>query len=400
MMEQRIVDKVEENRNEIISFVQSVVQIPSVTGDEEKIGHAIYDKMLEYGIDAEIIEAIPHRPNVVGRYKGAEPGKTLVFNGHMDICAPGPEEEWEFPPYCGEIRDGILYGRGTVDMKSGTCGGLLAVKAIKDLGVPLKGEVILTCVCDEEVGGRYGIRHLLNNGFVKGDFAINCEATNLQTVDIIHKGILWIKIDVFGKSIHGSRPWRGINAIDKTVKLLVRLEELAAEVNKRTNPYVHPATLNVGTIEGGTVTNMIPGKCTITLNRRLVPGETHEQAFAEVLAVCEKLAQEDAEFKYKAEIDPGVQLPIMNTPEDAPPVLAIRKAHQFVHGKELPLGGKDAGTDASWIVGLGKMPCPVYGPGDYVNYSLGPNERIPVQDIVDAVKVYALAIYYLLGAEQ
>jgi len=398
-IEERIIEQVERNRDEILAFVQSVVRIPSVTGHEEEIAKAVYAKMRECGIEAEYLEAAPHRPNVVGHYRGAAPGKILVFNGHMDICPPGPEEEWDFDPYCGDIHDGQLWGRGTVDMKSGTCGGAMAVKALKDAGVPIKGEVLLTCVCDEEVGSILGTQWLIKNGRLKGDFAINCEATNLQTVDVIHKGILRVDITVYGRSIHGSRPWLGINAIDKAMALLQRLNKLGEEIYAtRTNPYVHPATLNVGTIEGGTVPNMIPGKCVLKMNRRLVPGETKEAAIEEMRAVCEQLAQEDREFKYDLAVD-SFEMPIMYTPDDAPPVTAIRRAHRRVHGKELPIGGKDAGTDASWITYAAKIPCPVYGPGDYLRYSLGPNEHIPVDDIVDAVKVYALAIYYLLGEE-
>jgi acetylornithine deacetylase/succinyl-diaminopimelate desuccinylase family protein len=397
--EQIIINKVEESQDEIVSFVQSVVRIPSVTGDEKGIGQAIYAKMIQEGIDAQIIEAESHRPNVVGRYRGQAPGKTLVFNGHMDICPPGPEEEWDFPPYEGAIVDGYLQGRGTVDMKSGTCGGLLAVKMIKELGIPIKGDVLLTCVCDEEIGGRLGIRHLCNNGYLQGDYAINCEATNLKSVDVVHKGILQIDVIIYGRSIHGSRPWLGINAIDKAVDLLIRLRKLEKEIHTRTNPFLRPATLNVGCIQGGTVPNMIPGKCVIELNRRLVPGETFPQAEEEIRKVCAEMAADDPEFKYEVRVK-DFNMPIMDTPPESPVVQAIRKAHKMVHGEELKVGGKDAGTDAAWIVKLTGIPCPVYGPGDYLKYSLGPNERIPVKDILDAVKVYALTIYYLLGADQ
>ena len=397
--EQRIINKVEECRDEIIRFVQSVVQIPSVTEHEEEIAHAFVKQMKEYGLEAELVEPEPHRPNAVGRLRGEMPGKTLIFNGHMDICPPGPEEEWEFPPYSGEIKDGMLYGRGTVDMKSGTCGGTLACWIIKQLGIPLKGDVVLTCVCDEEYGSILGSQYLAKNGYMKGDFVINCEATNLQTIDIVHKGVLRCAIAFYGKTIHGARPWLGINAIDKAVDFLVRMRELEKELWTRTHPLLKPATINVGTNHGGSAQNMIPGKCVIELNRRLVPGETHEKAIQDIRDILDEMAAKDPDFKAELLLDEYSCSPILDIPADAPPVVAIRKAHKLVHGKELPLGGKDAGTDACAITAITGLPCPVYGPGDYIRYSLGPNEHIPVQDIVDAVKVYALAIYYLLGAE-
>jgi len=395
--ERSILEQIEKNHDRIISFVQEMIRIPSITGDEEKIGKAFYEKMKSIGLDeVEMVEVEPGRPNVVGKFKGKEKGKTLMFNGHMDVVPYGPLEEWDYPPCSGEIVDDRMYGRGTVDMKSGTCSSVLAVEIIKELGIPLKGEVLLTAVCDEEVGGTKGIRYLIEKGYIKADMGINCEATNLKTIDIAHKGIYRCDVTVYGRAIHGSRPWLGINAIDKAVDILNRVKILEEQLKLRKHPLLNYPTIHVGTIQGGTVVNMIPSQCKMDFDRRIIPGESFEMAEKEIQAILDQLNKEDPDFRAELKAK-HVKRPILNVPSDALVVKSIQKAHKIVIGEDLPIGGKDAGTDASWIVAATGMPMPIYGPGDYLKNSLAANENIVLKDIIDAVKIYALTIYYLLG---
>lgn len=395
--EGRILQHVDENREAIISFVQDIIRIPSVTGDEKAMGDAIYNKMESIGLDEVYrVEAEPDRPNVVGILKGKGPGKTLVFNGHLDVVPPGPEDEWEYPPFAGVIKDGFLHGRGTVDMKTGLCASILAVEVLKKEQIPFTGNIKLTATCDEQVGGALGARYLISEGYMDGDMGINCEATNFDTIDVTHKGIYQCDITIRGKAIHGSRPWLGINAIDKASTVIEEIKKLAKELETRKHPLLRYPTVNVGTIQGGTAINMIPSKCVIGINRRLVPGETFKQAEKELQDILDRLSKEDPEFKATLQAK-DVNLPVMEIPSDADVVLAIQKAHKKVRGVDLPIGGKDAGTDAAWIVDRTGMPMPVYGPGDYLRGSLAPNEKIALEDIIDAVKAYALSAYYLLG---
>lgn len=394
--EQLIIDKVEEKRDEIIKFFQKIVRIPSETGNEEPLAKAMKDAFDSFGFETKLIEAAPHRPNVWAKYKGQEPGKTLVFNGHLDVVPPGPREEWDRDPYSGDIENGILYGRGAVDMKSGDCGCALATWIIKELGIPLKGNVVLTYAADEQIGSVLGTQYMAKNGYMDGDYMINCEPTNCKTVDIVQKGILRFNVVIYGESIHGARPWLGISALDKAVDFLNQIRKLSEELWTRKYPLLYPPTIVAGTIKGGTLLNMVPSKVEIAFTRRMIPGETHDQASKEVKDILEDLAANDPDFKYDLLFDEYSRASVLDVPPDCPSVTAIRKAHQRVHGTELPLGGKDAGTDASHVADLTGVPCPIYGPGD-IKYSLGANEQIPVQDVVDVVKVYALTIYNLLG---
>ena len=395
--EDLIIQHINKKQEKFVSFVQEMIKIPSITGEEDKIGKAIYKKMIEIGLDeVEIVEAEEGRPNVVGKLKGKEKGKALLFNGHIDVVPYGPLEEWDFNPCSGEIDSSRMYGRGTVDMKAGTCSSILAVEVIKELNIPIKGEVMLTAVCDEEVGGTKGIRYLIEKGYINADMGINCEATNLNTVDVVHKGIYRCEVITYGKAIHGSRPWLGINAIDKAVEVLNRVKDLEKQLQLRKHPLLKYPTIHVGTIQGGTVVNMIPSQCKMTFDRRMIPGESFEIAEKEIQDILDQLSKEDPDFR--AELRQiHVKRPFLDIPPDAPVVRAIKKAHKIVRGEDLSIGGKDAGTDASWIVAATGMPMPIYGPGDYLKYSLAPNESIAIKDIIDAIKVYSLVIYYVLS---
>lgn len=222
--EEQILNKVEERREKIIAFLQHVVQTPSLTGEEATVGQAFYEGMKDWGLeDVKIVEAAPKRPNVLGYVKGKGEEFGLVFNGHMDVLPVGDEADWQYPPFSGKIVDGKMYGRGTIDMKAGVCASIAAAGIIKELGIPLKGYVQCTGNCDEEICGDLGILFLLKEGYIKGGpgiAGINCESTNLKTLDIAQKGNMRLHIHFKGKSILGCRPWKGINAVSHAAKCI------------------------------------------------------------------------------------------------------------------------------------------------------------------------------------
>ena len=381
--------------DKIIGFVKEIVGIPSVTGDEERCALVIAGHLRKIGLEAAVVEDDPGRPNVIGTLSSGKPGPRFLFNGHIDVVPPGPRDEWVYDPFCAEIHDGRLHGRGTVDMKTGLCTGIYATDLLGRLDLPWRGTVTVTAVADEEVGGEKGIRYLLDQGLVEADMGINCEATNLDRVDIAHKGILRSSVTITGRAIHGSRPWLGINAVDKAVDVLSALRPLQRELDGRRHHLCGRPSLLVGTINGGTVVNMVPSRCEIGLDRRIVPGETHEGALAEIRQVLEGVRQADSEFKYT--LKETMRMPLLEVPADSPPVEALIAACTVVNGQPPFIGGKDAGTDAAWIVAHTGMPMPVYGPGDYLAGSLAANESIALKDILRATEIYVLALLYLLG---
>ncbi len=404
--EQLILNKVEEKRQDIIDFVQKMVQIPSVTNNEAAIGDAFYQDMKEkmHLDDVQMIEAEPGHPNIIARVKGQGDGPTLTFNGHMDVIFEGPAEDWTYPPYSGEIVDGKLYGRGSVDMKSGTCSSVLAAWIIKELGLPLKGDVQLTVVCDEEICGDRGICYLLKEGYVKkeheNDMGINCEPTKCkggQRVVVAHKGILRAHFHVHGKNAHGARPWLGINAIEKAAKLVNRIHLLEEQIKVKHHPMLETPSILIAMMKGGQALNMLPSECTVSVTRRMLPGESKEEAVAQYQKIIDDLAAEDSDFKADLEIYPGFRPP-MDIGTDNEITRIVQKAYQTVTGKELPMVAEEGGTDATFVVEATGIPMPVFGPGD-VTLCAALDEAVELEDIIMAVKVYALAIYYALGMD-
>ena len=398
--EQRILAKVEEKRQDIIDFFQKMVQIPSLPGEERELGEALVKAMGEWGLtDISVVEKEAGHPNVLARIKGKKEGPNFIFNGHLDVIHPGSPETWTDPPFSGKIKDGRIYGRGTVDMKAGTMSSFLAGAIINQLQIPLKGNVLLTAVCDEEICGERGILYLLQEGYIKkqreDDIGLNCEPTDLNRIVVANKGVLRADVTFHGKSAHGARPWLGVNAIDQAVKFIVKVHELADKIGKQTHPLVQPPTILIAMIEGGSATNLVPDTCKVTLTRRLLPCENKAQAIRDYEDILAALKAEDTTFKADLHIWQGFRPPV-EVPTDTTVVQVVKRAHQKVRGTELPFAGGEGGTDASHVVHETGLPMPVYGPGDVTKTGCV-DENIPLDDVVDAVKVYALAIYYALG---
>ena len=405
--EQKILDAVDARRDELISFVQKMVQIPSVTLDEAAIGEAFYEGMQKLGLqDVQLIEEEPGHPNIIARVKGDAGGPSLIFNGHLDVIPPGPEEDWIYPSTSGKIVDGKMYGRGTVDMKSGTCGSVLAAAIVKDLGIPLKGDVQLTVVCDEEICGSRGVIYLLKKGYIKknhpDDMGINCEPTrkgDQQRLWIANKGILRAHFIVHGKNAHGSRPYLGINAITKAVKVIEEVEALEKRIQAEVQPHplLEPPVILVAMVSGGSAMNMVPDTCRVSVTRRLLPSETKEKAIQDYQDIIAKLSAADPEFKAELDVYPNYRLPMDLDPNE-PIIEILQRAYERIKGVRLPLAGEEGGADAAFVIDATGIPMPIYGPGD-IKLAAAIDECVELEDIITAIKVYALSIYYALGKD-
>lgn len=404
-IERQIITEVEKKKEDFIQLLRKFIQIPSYTGEEKEIGDALVKEMKIRGLqDIKIIEKIPGHPNVLANIKGIEEGPTYTFNGHLDILPPQNPDEWEFCPLSGHIKDGSIYGRGTVDMKAGTFGSFFAGLVINNLKIPLRGNVLLTAVCDEEICGENGMLYLIKEGYIKknhkDDFGINCEPTLLE-MNMATKGVLRVDIEVKGKGAFGARPYLGISAIDKSIKLLEEIILLNDKISKgksSEHPLLEPPSVMTTLINGGEASNLVPDICKLTVTRRMIPGETKEECLQDYLKIIEKLNCEDSDFI--AEVFPWENFrPPVELASDTSIVNAYSKAQILVTGKPLELSGSEGGTDASLVVFYTGIPMPVYGPGDYK--LLGTvNEHVKIEDFINAIKIYALSIYYLLGIKE
>lgn len=385
---------VDRHATEIVELLRALVRIPSITGDEVAIANFITDYLQTLGMSVERLEAEPGRPNLICTLDSGKAGPTLLLNDHLDMIPPGPLEYWDYPPFAAEIHDGKVFGRATIDTKSGLTTILATVRLLRELAIPLRGRLLLIFSCDEEVGGRLGMQYLGKLGHLKADMALVAEPTTMQ-VEIATKGRLTFAITTKGVATHGARPWLGHNAIEDMMLVVAELQQLARELAGRNkHPRLGVPSLSIGTIHGGTVSNMVPNKCIIEVDRRLLPGETPEEVKAEFDRLLERLRVRYP--KFDATLEQQVWWPGYEIAEDEPIVEAVCRAFERVIGRKPAIGVKDAGTDASWINTLGNIPVAMFSPGDGMR-AMNANENVTIVDLIAATKVVAQVTVDILG---
>jgi acetylornithine deacetylase/succinyl-diaminopimelate desuccinylase family protein len=280
-------------------------------------------------------------------------------------------------------------------MKSSIAAFTCALKAIVDSGIKLKGQVTIVLTSDEEISG-LGTKSVLEKGY-HADAAIVGEPSNLE-VNTAHKGVARWRLTTFGKAAHASTPQEGVNAIYKMAKAVIKLEGIAEKYlqqEERAHPILGGPTLNVGIIRGGVKDNIVPDSCEITIDRRLLPGETWHEVEKEFREELEKLSREDPNFKY--ELKPYQVYNAAETPSTHPFVRLAKNAVKDVLGRESTVEGFVATTEMSHLVEAG-IPSIILGCGD-LKVAHTVNEYVPVQQIVDATKIYALIILRYLGTQ-
>lgn len=405
-IEEKIIQAVETRRDDLIEFYRSLLRCKSFTGREQEVAQKLVDGMKARGFtDIDIVVRTPDRPNVVGYYRGTEDGPTCTFNGHLDVLPPQEGTEWIHDPFAADMEDGNIYGRGTVDMKSGTFGSFFAGLILNDLKLPIRGKVMFTGVCDELICGKDGILYLLECGCIRKthpeDFGINCEPTNLEEMNMTTKGVLRVDVIVKGKGAFNARPYLGISAIDKAAKFIEEIQELNDRIRTdpaHQHPLLEPRSVQVALIQGGEASNLVPDTVKMTVTRRLHPGETYEDCIQDYEDIIAMLHREDPDFHATIHPWEGFRPPV-EVDMDTPVVDAARRALKLVNGTELLLTGSEGGTDASHVVSQTGIPMPVFGPGDH--RLLGTvEEHVSVEQFIDAIKVYALTVYYMLGIEE
>jgi acetylornithine deacetylase len=269
------------NSESLVELTSRLVAIDSVNPDlvpgaagEGEIARFVAAWLDEAGLDVETEEVSPGRFNVVGVARGSGGGRSFLLNAHMDTVGVAGMEN----PLEPRLEDGRLYGRGAYDMKASLAGIMLA--GAEAVGAGLRGDVIVTAVCDEEVGS-IGSAAIAER--VRADAAIVAEPTE-ERLAIAHRGFAWFEIETRGRAAHGSRPDLGEDAIARMGEVLVRLQGLDRALQEKTpHPLLGTGSLHASLIEGGTELSTYPDRCLLTAERRTLPGETTDQVEAEAL---------------------------------------------------------------------------------------------------------------------
>ena len=286
----------------VITLLRDLVAIDSVNpslvpggAGEAAVAERIAAALRAAGIDVELTEVAPGRPNVVGVVEGKAPGRTLMLCGHTDTVGV----EGVTAPFDPVVRDGRLYGRGSQDMKSGVAAMVdAAVRAAQDGGLP-RGRLVVAAVADEEHAS-VGAEALVETHSADG--AVVTEPTDLR-VATAHKGFEWVEVETRGRAAHGSRPADGRDAILHMGRVLGRLEAVEAGLKAGpTHPRLGRASLHASTIHGGQALSVYPDRCVLGVERRTLPGEPSDVGLTEVQAVLSVLAQDDGDFNARTTI--------------------------------------------------------------------------------------------------
>jgi succinyl-diaminopimelate desuccinylase len=383
---------------DIVNLVKQLVRIPSRNppGEEKAAAEFIATLLMGWGFEVELVEPMPNRPDVIAWLRGIEERPTLILNGHIDVVPEGNPALWSTFPFEATIKDGKLFGRGVADQKSGLAAMMIAAKAIKDAGVKLRGNLVLTFVSGEETS-EPGTKYLFTERKLKGDWGIVTEPTSTKTglkVATAECGLAYYHIIVKGRSVHASLPHMGINAIAKAVKVIEALDRYHREIGKRKHPLIAPPRCTVTMIKGGVKENMVPEECMITIDRRMIPTETVASVEGELRSLLESIRKEDPEFNY--EITPGKSCEAVEIPSNSEIAEVVRRNLKKVTGIEPEPWATPYSCDVRNFITDAGIPAVVFGPGNVENCHCS-NEWVEIDEVITATKVLALTALDLLS---
>jgi putative selenium metabolism hydrolase len=370
----------------LIAFTKKLIQTPSLSMEEAVISGIIHQEMTELGYDEVHKDSLG---NVVGVLKGNGSGPTLMLNGHMDHAGVGQMAD----AFSGEELDGepfghagpVIYGRGAVDMKGALGSMVYAGATIKQMGLPLRGDVLVTCVVREEMARGEGILHLLDNGW-KADFAVSGEPSGL-TVRVGHRGKMELKVTTRGRTSHAGFPQGGINAI---IKMNNFINALQANYPLPEHPFLGKADctpLDI-TASPGALSPIVPDRCELTIDRRFLPEESEAELLGGFRVILEELQNHDPEFQF--DLETLKWFPSMFTDPASPIVRAMSKAREEVMGEAGTVTAWYFGVDGTFINQAG-IPCVGFGPGnEFLAHT--PKDVVPVDHVITASQVYAQLI--------
>lgn len=326
--------------------------VPGAPG-EGAIARLLADVLKSWGMRVEFQEAAPGRPNVIARAGKASGGRSLLFNGHIDVVAV---DGMAHSPFGAEVRDGRLYGRGASDMKAGVAAMCAAAHRATSRG--LTGELVVAAVVDEEYKSA-GTRALVEGG-VRTDAAIVTEPTGL-TIMPAHRGFTWVTVDCRGRAAHGSRYDLGVDAVLHASYVMAALSDFEREeLLTHTHPLLGHASMHAGTISGGSGWSTYPESCRLEIERRTLPGENSEQVVGEITSVCDRVRQRV----------PALQATVRHVFSQLPSDVAVdapicRALSDALTGRreKVSVAGMSAWTDAALLNAAG-IPAICFGPGD------------------------------------
>lgn len=375
----------------VLAMLRDLVRAPSVNGNEEGPARVVAERLDAGGIKIRLDEVAPGRPNVLAEL-GDGAGPTLLWNAHLDTVPVGNAAAWTTDPFGAEIRDGRLYGRGASDDKGGVAVMAAAALAVARTG-GVAGRLRLAFVMGEETG-HVGTRAALERGLT-ADLAVVGEWSGSARIGVGYRGALWLALEARGRTAHGSRPARGLNAVDlMTEQVLPRLKAMPMQFTRNPVFMIQEPTWNVGTIAGGVATNVVADQCRATIDLRIVPGQDPD-------AVLRQIRECVSGLRYPGGEPAPVTIEVLNaigpfhTPVEAPVVSTLAGSIQDLLGTPAGYVGKTGVSDANVLAHEGGIPSVAYGPGNPSGHE--PDEYVELAELVRCTQVLAVSALRACG---
>jgi succinyl-diaminopimelate desuccinylase len=369
----------------LVEVLSSLVATPSVNpGIYEAEMAARVMKWLEpTGAQVELVESLPGRPSVGAILEGSGGGPRLVLNGHMDTVPIDDESLWNVDPFAAVVKDGYLWGRGACDMKAGLTVQIAVANYLAKHRPQLAGSLVLHFAMGEECA-EPGTLSLLQAGFT-GDYGITTEPTELK-VATAERGLVFYKIRVKGRSIHASRSHLGVNPVTRLGPILDVLRAYDEDIKKRHHPLLGSGICTPTVVRGGIKENAVADFCDLSMDRRLIPGETAEGELEDIRVRLATIKERDPDFDFEltlssyfapAEIDPdsSFAVQVLDTVEE-------------VTGTRTEIYGTPFGSDVRNLVNDAGIEAVTFGAGNVAECHC-PNERLSLEQLRNAALVTA-----------
>lgn len=386
----KIAAKAKEYETATAEFLMDMVRVPSFSMQEKDVIKVIEKEMHKVGFDEVKIDGLG---NIIGRI-GNGP-RTIAFDAHIDTVYPGDKSLWDFDPFAAHIKDGKVWGRGTVDQEGGMASMVYAAKIIKEFNLNNKFTIYFTGTVMEEDCDGLCWQYIINEEKIKPEIVVITEPTNLN-IYRGHRGRMEMTVAIKGLSCHGSAPERGDNAIYKIAKIALEIEKLNERL--KDDPFLGKGTVAVTQIFFSSPSQCaVPDAAKIQLDRRLTQGETRDSAIAEVQAACKLAGYPEAKvtvLRYEEQAYTGLvyptdkYYPTWTIPEDSPWLIDAITAFKNVFAKTPLVDKWTFSTNGVAIAGMHNIPCIGFGPGNEI-YAHAPNEACPIEHLSKAAAFYA-----------
>jgi acetylornithine deacetylase len=426
VVEEGVLGYLDSRGDEIVDFLRRLVGIPSVVGLEGEAQKFMYHTFRDMGLEVDMWEpdinelkkhpaffettsfrkyGYKDRPNVIGKLRGVGGGRSLFLCGHIDVVSPEPVGAWSYPPWGGVVVDGKMYGRGVADQKGGIAAMTYALKSIIDLGIKLKGDVLIGTTIEEEDGGVGGALATVLKGY-RADAAILTEPGGSR-IGVASAGVLYFRVKVMGRTAHASRAHLGVNAIEKAFLIYRDLMELNVERQRRVR-YVYAeneaphmrgraTTINVGVVRGGDWPSTVAGWAELECRVGWPPGESVGDVRREIEAKVMEVAMGDSWLRDHPPIIEWFGWCAEPSEQDVnhPIVKLVKSTAEEVLGEGVVFAGGSAGLDTRHFILYGGMPAITFGPEGENTH--GVDECVNLDSVIKTSKVLALVLLRWCG---